>query len=137
MAILTIGKGGAECRKSARLGPRGEVSGISRAALPSIGGGARCRASAGVFSQCNDLLHRTSTVLKQSCDGKESAEDEDSNLLSALSQASPVVAYLGLVRHQCPGRSFRQSRRSSKGEQIFQTGCQTAPIWIEPRKVEK
>ena len=54
MAILTIGKGGAECRKSARLGPRGEVSGISRAALPSIGGGARCRASAGVFSQCND-----------------------------------------------------------------------------------
>jgi hypothetical protein len=36
MAILTIGKGGAECRKSARLGPRGEVSGISRAALPSI-----------------------------------------------------------------------------------------------------
>jgi hypothetical protein len=49
MAILTIGKGGAECRKSARLGPRGEVSGISRAALPSIGGGARCRASAGVL----------------------------------------------------------------------------------------
>jgi len=49
MAILTIGKGGAECRKSARLGPRGEVSGISRAALPSIGGGARCRASAGLL----------------------------------------------------------------------------------------
>ena len=58
---------------------------------------------------CPTTGHRVSTGVEVDRSSFELAADQDGDLLSALSEESYAIAYLGVARQQCPGSAGRSA----------------------------